>query len=56
MISPEKEVVPFEKSIDVNEGDRKGNVEKWLLEIEYEMRNTLRGIAKRSIKDRSPRN
>lgn len=56
MISPEKEVVPFEKSIDVNEGERKGNVEKWLLEIEYEMRNTLRGIAKRSIEDRSPRN
>ena len=26
--------VDFDKKIDVNEGDRKGNVEKWLLEIE----------------------
>jgi dynein heavy chain len=33
MISAEKEKVPFIKSIDVNEGDKKGNVEKWLLEI-----------------------
>lgn len=55
MISPEKEIVPFDKSIDVNEGDKKGNVEKWLLEIENEMRNCLRAIAKRSIEDRCPR-
>lgn len=56
MISPEKEVVPFERIIDVNEGERKGNVEKWLLEIEHEMRNTLKGIARRSMNDGSPRN
>ena len=56
MISPEKETVPFTKSIDVNEGDKKGNVEKWLLEIEFEMRNTLKTISKQSILDACPRN
>jgi dynein heavy chain len=55
MISPEKEMVKFDKKIDVNEGDKKGNVEKWLLEIENEMRNCLRAISKRSIEDRCPR-
>ena len=55
MISPEKEKVDFDKKIDVNEGDRKGNVEKWLLEIENEMRNCLRAIAKRSIEDKCAR-
>lgn len=34
MVSSEKETVKFNKQIDVNEGDRKGNVEKWLLDIE----------------------
>jgi dynein heavy chain len=34
MISAEAEVVGFLKKIDVNEGDKKGNVEKWMLEIE----------------------
>jgi dynein heavy chain len=34
MISAEQEIVGFSKKIDVNEGDKKGNVEKWMLEIE----------------------
>ena len=34
MISAEKEKVKFFKPIDVNDGEKKGNVEKWLLEIE----------------------
>lgn len=34
MISAEKEMVKFLRKIDVNEGDKKGNVEKWMLEIE----------------------
>ena len=34
MISAEGEQVPFLKAINVNEGDRKGNVEKWMLDIE----------------------
>ena len=42
--------------IDVNEGERKGNVEKWLLEIEHEMRNTLKNIGRRAMADGSPRN
>jgi len=34
MISAEKEKVQFSKGINVNEGEKKGNVERWLLEIE----------------------
>ena len=30
MISGEKEKVRFYKSINVNEGEKKGNVERWL--------------------------
>ena len=37
--------------MDVNEGDKKGNVEKWLLEIEDAMHDTLKDIMKRSIQD-----
>lgn len=55
MISPEKEIVPFIKKIDVNEGDKKGNVEKWLLEIENVMRETLKSIAKKSTEDKDIR-
>ena len=55
MISPEKEIVPFCRKVDVNEGDKKGNVEKWLLEIEHVMRETLKLISKDSIKDSSKR-
>jgi dynein heavy chain len=34
MISAEGEEVEFDGKVDVNEGDKKGNVEKWMLEIE----------------------
>lgn len=51
MISPEKEKIDFVKEVDVNEGEKKGNVEKWLLEIEEAMHNTLKDIMKRSIQD-----
>ena len=34
MVSAEGESVEFDKKVDVNEGDKKGNVEKWMLEIE----------------------
>lgn len=30
MVSMEKERVEFNKKVDVNEGEKKGNVEKWL--------------------------
>ena len=49
MYSPEKEYVKFNSSIDVNDGERKGNVEIWLLDIENLMRETLRGISKKSV-------
>ena len=31
MVSMEKEKVAFSKRVDVNEGEKKGNMEKWLL-------------------------
>ena len=51
MISPEKEIVPFISSINVNEGEKKGNVERWLLEIEQIMRDTLKKICRDAILD-----
>ena len=46
MISAEQEVVGFLKKIDVNEGEKKGNVEKWMLEIESQMILSLKDLAK----------
>ncbi|CAD8115295.1 unnamed protein product [Paramecium sonneborni] len=51
MISAEKEKVQFSKGINVNEGEKKGNVEKWLCEIESVMIDTLRKIMKASHLD-----
>jgi hypothetical protein len=34
MASAEKEEILYLDKIDVNEGDKKGNVEVWLLEVE----------------------
>jgi len=44
MISPEKEEVIFSSKVNVNEGDNKGNVEKWLLIIEELMIKALKDI------------
>ena len=55
MISPEKEHIAFLKPIDVNEGEKKGNVERWLLEIEGMMRDTLKEIMSNSLFDKSKR-
>jgi dynein heavy chain len=49
MISAEGEEVGFLKNIDVNEGDKKGNVEKWMLEIEAQMITCLKDLAKRAL-------
>ena len=49
LISAEGEEVELDKKIDVNEGDKKGNVEKWMLEIESIMRRSLKGICKESL-------
>ena len=46
MISSEKEEVSFLKPVDVNEGDKKGNVENWMLEIEDQMINSLKALSK----------
>jgi dynein heavy chain len=51
MISAEREKVTFSKSINVNEGEKKGNVEKWLSEIEAVMIDTLKKIMKSSHSD-----
>ena len=51
MISAEKEKVNFSKSINVNEGEKKGNVERWLLEIENVMIDTLKKIMRASLFD-----
>ena len=51
MISAEAENVKFNHSINVNEGEKKGNVEKWLGDIESLMRNTLKSITKASLVD-----
>ena len=55
MISMEKERCDFSKRVDVNEGDKKGNVEKWLLEIEGVMIDTLKKVTKTAIEDESAR-
>ena len=49
MISAEGERVEFDKKVDVNEGDKKGNVEKWMLEIEAVMKRSLKNICKESL-------
>jgi dynein heavy chain len=57
MLSPEKERVEFIKSIDVNEGEKKGNVEVWMKELEKTMFDTVKDFTKRSLLDlqRTPR-
>lgn len=51
MISSEEENVKFSAKINVNEGEKKGNVEKWLGEIESMMRSTLKSITRSSMLD-----
>lgn len=50
MVSAEGEKVYYEKDIDVNEGDNKGNVENWLTDVETEMRKCLQNICLESSK------
>ncbi|CEM09924.1 unnamed protein product [Vitrella brassicaformis CCMP3155] len=49
MVSAEGEVVPLKKHVDVNHGEKKGNVEKWLVEVEESMQNCLREVMKESF-------
>lgn len=48
MVSAEGEKVAFINKIDVNEGEKKGNVEKWMLDIESQMISSLRSLAKQA--------
>ncbi|CAJ1411101.1 unnamed protein product [Effrenium voratum] len=50
MISVEGEVVDLIKKVNVNEGDKKGNVERWLLEVQESMIHTLTKIMGDSVK------
>lgn len=45
----------FSKKVDVNEGEKKGNVERWLSEIEAVMIDTLKKITKQAIEDQNQR-
>lgn len=49
MISAEGEEVMLDQKVDVNAGDKKGNVEKWMLEIESVMKRSLKNITKESM-------
>lgn len=49
MISAEGETVQFNKKVDVNEGDKKGNVELWMLDIEAQMIACLKTLAKQAL-------
>ena len=51
MISSENEKIDFIAPINVNEGDKKGNPEKWLVEVEKSMFETLENLCKNSVKD-----
>ena len=51
MISAEGEKVDMMQKIDVNEGNKKGNVELWMKEIEEVMMKTLRTKTKESNMD-----
>lgn len=51
MASAEKEEIMYLDSIDVNEGDKKGNVENWLLEVESQMRKSLKKITVDALHD-----
>lgn len=44
MVSAEGEEVRYNKHINVEEGDNKGNVENWLTDVEKEMRDCLKKI------------
>jgi dynein heavy chain len=55
MISAEKEEVAFKWPVNVNEGEKKGNVEIWLSEIESSMIKTLRKVTEDSMKDPTKR-
>ena len=51
LISAEGEEIAMDKKVDPESSANKGNVEKWMLEIEVIMRKTLRQLCCDSLKD-----
>lgn len=51
MISAEGEVVDFTRIVDVDSPENRGNVEKWLVEVEKTMIDSLTDVVSRSNKD-----
>ena len=51
LISIEGEKIDLVRRVNVVEGDKRGNVEKWLLEIESSMKATVKSLLNDSIKD-----
>lgn len=45
----------FSRKVDVNEGEKKGNVERWLSEIEAVMIETLKKITRQAVEDQTTR-
>jgi dynein heavy chain len=37
--------------VDVNEGEKKGNIERWLSELEVIMRLTMKSLCRSTMKD-----
>jgi dynein heavy chain len=50
MMSVEGETVELNKHVNVSEGEKKGNVEKWLQEVQYSMIESLTMVTSASIK------
>ena len=51
MKSHEGEIIKLIRKIDVNQGDKKGNVELWLNELEGVMKKTMKFLMKSTMKD-----
>lgn len=46
MKSHEDEVIKLIRKVDVNQGEKKGNVELWLSELETVMKKTMKNLIK----------
>jgi len=51
MISPEGEKVKLCQPVKPDEGDFKGNVEKWMYDLELKMKKTMRELSFNSLKN-----
>lgn len=51
MKSAEGEKIQLKQKVNVNEGNKKGNVELWLSEVETAMKVTMKGVSFECLKD-----